>query len=68
MTEVLEVERELSRVTTEVERLDGQLRSLADRVALSTVRLTVADGVRPGPVGYVLVGVYEVVKWLFVRD
>ena len=68
VTEVLEVERELSRVTTEVERLDGQLRSLADRVALSTVRLTVADGVRPGPVGYVLVGVYEVVKWLFVRD
>ena len=67
VTEVLEVERELSRVTTEVEQLDGQLRALADRVALSTVRVTVADGVRPGPLGYVVVGLYEAVKWLFVR-
>ncbi|MEM1057470.1 MAG: DUF4349 domain-containing protein [Bacteroidota bacterium] len=66
--EVLEVERELARFTTEVERLEGQLRTLQDRVALSTVRLTLRERVTPGPVGYVFVGLYEGVKWLFVRD
>ena len=65
--DVLAVERELARVTTEVERLAGQLQALEDRVALSAVRLEVREAVRPGPLGYVLVGAYEAVKWLFVR-
>lgn len=66
--DVLEVERELSRVTTEVERLEGQLRGLQDRVAFATVRLVLTPDVDPGPLGYVAIGVYEAVKWLFVWD
>ena len=66
--DVLAVERELARVTTEVERLAGQLQALEDRVAFSTVRLEVREAVRPGPLGYALVGAYEAVKWLFVRS
>ena len=65
--DVLAVEVELARVTTEVERLEGQIRFLANQVAFSTVTLRVFDDVRPGPLGYVVVGAYEAVKWLFVR-
>ena len=66
--DVLAVERELARVTTEVERLEGQLRLLQNQVAFSTVRLTVGEDVDPGPLGWVFVGLYEGVKWLFVWD
>ena len=66
--DVLAVERELARVTTEVESLEGRLRLLQNQVAFSTVRLTVRESVRPGPLGWVVVGVYEAVKWLFVWD
>lgn len=65
---MLAVERELARATTEVERLEGQLRLLQNQVAFSTVRLTVDEDVDPGPLGWVFVGLYEGVKWLFVWD
>lgn len=65
--DVLNVEVELARVTTEVERLEGQIRYLANQVAFSTLTLRVVDEVQPGPLGYVVVGAYEAVKWLFVR-
>ena len=66
--DVLAVERELARVTTEVDMLEGQLRLLQNQVAYSTVRLHVHDDVEPGPLGWVFVGLYETVKWLFVWD
>ena len=66
--ETVEVERELSRVTTEVEQLEGQMRLLDNQIAFSTVRLTVRDTARPGPLGWVFVGLYEAVKWLFVWE
>ena len=66
--DVLAVERELSRVTTEVERLEGQLRLLQNQIAFSTVRFTVSEDVDPGPLGWVFVGLYEGIKWLFVWD
>ena len=66
--DVLAVETELARVTTEVERLEGQLRLLQNQAAFSTLTFAVRDGVRPGPLGWVLVGAYEAVKWLFVWD
>ena len=66
VADVLTVERELNRVTVEVEGLEAQLRALQDRVAYSTVRLTVYDGVSPGPLGWVVVGAAKAVEWLFV--
>lgn len=68
--DVLAVERELARVTAEVERLEGRLRLLENQIDFSSVRLVVReeDRVRPGPVGWVFYGVYEAVKWLLVWD
>ena len=68
VADVLAVETELARVTAQVESLEGQLRLLQNQVAFSTLRLTVSDGVTPGPLGWVVVGAYHAVKWLFVWD
>jgi hypothetical protein len=43
LEEVLAVERELARVREEIERMDGRLRYLRTRVALSTVSITVHE-------------------------
>lgn len=66
--EMLEVERELARVTQELELHEGSLRLLRDRIALSTITISFEDVVRPGPIGWVFYGLYRGVKWLFVWD
>jgi hypothetical protein len=66
--EMLEVEKELARVTEELERYEGQLRDLQNKVALSTLTISFEQAVRPGPVGWVFYGLYKGVKWLFVWD
>lgn len=66
--EILEVERELSRVTTEVERLEGQMRVLKNQTTFATFHVSVKKEVRPGPVGWIFYFLYVGVKWLFVWD
>lgn len=66
--EILEIEKELARVTEELERMQAQLRALDDRAALSTVTVSFENEVSPGPVGWVFYGIYTGVKWLFVWD
>jgi DNA repair exonuclease SbcCD ATPase subunit len=65
---MLEVEKELARVTQELELLEAQLRGMENRVTLATVQMTFEQEVSPGPVGWVFVGVYRGVKWLFIWD
>ena len=43
IVEVLEVERELSRVREAIERMEGRMRQLKDRVSMTTVRLFVRE-------------------------
>ena len=43
LDEVVQVERELARVREEIERLDGRLRYLKSRVAMSTLTVTVHE-------------------------
>ncbi len=47
LADVLAIERELARVREEIERSDAQLRTLADRVAMSTIT---AELFEPGPI------------------
>ena len=46
---LLEVERELNRVRTQIEQLQGQLRVMADRIAFSTITLTLREPGRTVP-------------------
>ena len=66
--ELLAVEKEQARVTTELERLEAEMRLLENRTSLATLHLSVSKEVRPGPLGWVFYGVYRGVKWLFVWD
>jgi len=66
VTDAVAVERELARVTTEVEQLEAQMRELQSRIAFSTVHVRIHDSASPGPIGWVFVGLYEAVRWLFV--
>jgi hypothetical protein len=72
--EALLVERELERVTLEIEELRGRLRFLRDRVADSTITVyfveeyEAPEEASPGPVGWIFYGLYLGIKWLFVWD
>ena len=47
---VIEVERELGRVREDIERMEGRIRFLSDRVELTTVTITVSEEKEPQPV------------------
>lgn len=66
--EVLEVEKELARVTRELEQLEGQMRLLQNQVGYATVSVDLEESVSPGPIGWIFYGTYKAVKWLFVWD
>lgn len=68
VSEVLEVEKELRRVTQELERLEGQMRVMERDTSFATVTLSLEEDVDPGPVGWIFYGTYHAVKWLFVWD
>lgn len=63
---ILDLERELARVTTELERYEQQMRMLEERISLATLHITLEDRVSPGPIGWIFVGAWRAVKWLFV--
>jgi hypothetical protein len=66
MSDVVALERELTRVQGEMDALEAQQRHLSSRVALAEVSL---DAERPrvlGPLGWLVVGVGTVLEKLFV--
>jgi hypothetical protein len=67
--EILQIERELNRVQTQLEMLEGQQKRLLTDVAMSTLSLHVQPVDPPrilGPLGYLGVGLWWVVEKLFV--
>jgi hypothetical protein len=66
VTEILGIERELERVNTEIEVLEGRKRAAEQRVSHSLVIIYLSEKVRPGPLGWIFYGLYQGIKWLFV--
>lgn len=64
--EILEIERELERINLELESMKGRLKLLDNQVQYATITVNLEEKVKPGPLGYVGIGLYKVVKWLFV--
>ncbi len=62
VSSLLEVEREMNRVRSQIEQLTGQLRVMADRVALSTITLTLREPDRTVPSGSLSVEVPTVAE------
>lgn len=67
VAEILPIEKELQRVTEDIERLTAQIDMIEHKQALSRIDFYWHKRVKPGPIGYVFVGLYKVVKVLFVR-
>lgn len=63
----LMVEKELERINREIDVLEGKLKRLAHLSEYSTITVNMEKKVKPGILGYVFVGLYKGVKWLFVR-
>ncbi|HEY3352420.1 MAG TPA: DUF4349 domain-containing protein [Polyangia bacterium] len=68
VTETLSVEKELERVTLQIEQLKGRVQYLERVVRFSTVDVHFERPTNPGPVGWVFYVLYYGVKWLFVWD
>jgi len=66
VSEILEIERELERVNVSIESLKGSLKRFDSQIQYATITLNLQEKVKPGPLGYVGIGIYKVVKWLFV--
>lgn len=66
VSEILEIEKELGRVNLELDRLKAQIQRFDNQITYATITLNLEEKVQPGPLGYVGLGIYKVVKWLFV--
>ena len=68
VSDILEIERELERLNTDIERMKGLLNSYDKQVQYSSVSINFFTKAKPGPLGYIFVGLYKGVKFLFVRN
>ena len=60
--------KELERLNTELDQLQGQMKRLENLTSFSTITIRHEERKKPGPIGYIGIGLYEAVKWLFVRN
>ncbi|MFH0866924.1 MAG: DUF4349 domain-containing protein [Bacteroidota bacterium] len=66
--ETLAVEKELERLNTDIDLLEGKINKLDHLEEYSTITVYIQKKVKPGPVGFVLKYLYKGVKYLFVWD
>ena len=66
VSDMLIIERELERINTEIELIQGSIRQAELSVSYSIITVRFNDRVRPGPLGWVFYGLYHGIRWLFV--
>jgi len=66
--ETLKVEKELERLNVEIDLLKGKINRLSHLTEYSTISVRLKEKVKPGILGYIFIGVYKSVRWLFVRN
>lgn len=64
----LKVEKELERLNGEIDLITGKLNRLNHLSEFSTIEVALVEKKKIGVLGYVGLGIYEAVKWLFVRN
>lgn len=66
--EAILVERELARITQDIDLLKGQINRLDNLEEFATITISIKEKQKLGVLGYVGVGLYKSVKWLFIRN
>jgi len=68
VSEILSIEKELERVNTEIEIMEGRIQRAQMSAAYSNITVRYNERVKPGPLGLIFYGLYLGLKWLFVWD
>jgi len=68
VADLMALEKELARVTSDLESLEARQRVLEKDVAYSVLYVSLEEEISPGPLGWIPYGLYLGVKWLFVWD
>ena len=67
VTAALKVEKELERLNGTIETLKGQINNINHLDQFSTLTINLNQKKKPGILGYIGIGIYKSVKWLFIR-
>ncbi len=62
------VEKELERLNGIIDLMKGKMTRIEHLEAFSTITVNLKERKKPGVLGYVGIGLYHAVKWLFVRN
>ncbi len=62
----LKVEKELERLQREHDLLKGREKRLSHLAQFVTIDIFIEKSITPGPLGYIFIGLYKAVKWLFI--
>ncbi len=63
----VKVEKELERLNGEIDSFEGKLNRLSHLSEYSTITIDLRQRKKLGILGYVSVGLYEGIRWLFIR-
>ena len=66
--DIIRIEKELERLNGEIDLIKGKLNQLKHLTTYATVTIRLKEKVKPGPIGYVGLGLGKAIKWLFVRN
>jgi len=64
----LKVEKELERLNETIDLLKGKINRVDHLATFATITVDLHERKKPGPIGYIGMGLFYVVKWLFVRN
>ncbi|MFM7854433.1 MAG: DUF4349 domain-containing protein, partial [Flammeovirgaceae bacterium] len=64
----LKVEKELERLNGEIDLITGKLNRLSHLSDFSTIDVELVEQKKIGVLGYIGIGIYKAMKWLFVRN
>ena len=66
VSDIIMIEKELERLNREIEGFKGRLEQYDELVEYATISIRFKEKTKLGPLGYVAVGLYKAVKFLFV--
>lgn len=66
VAEIIEIEKELSRINEDIDILEGQMNRLENLKDYSEISIRINKEATPGPLGWIFYGLYKAVTWLFV--
>ena len=68
ISEIIEVERELNRIQTELDSIEGRYNALKSQVAMSTLEIGIKQERTYGPLGYLGKGIFWFFEKLFIIE